>query len=125
MPKPDNAPSSPEPGKLSRRQFSRLAAGSAATLVTALANPNDAQAGPLQTAPEKSPMPAAPDPRLAQLERERAAPFTPEQRKRLPAELKNLDEGLADLRKFPLADGGSEPATVFTPVRAHANKKPA
>jgi hypothetical protein len=58
------------------------------------------------------------DARIAPMEKERSAPFTEEQRRRLPARLKEIDDGSAERRTFPLSDGGSEPCSVFQPVRA-------
>jgi len=54
--------------------------------------------------------------RIALLERDRHAPLTAEQRVKLPKKLSDLDESIAALRAFRLADGGSEPATRFNPL---------
>ena len=100
----------PEAGaRLTRRQFSRKVAGSAAGLL--LCSTAEGQESP---ATKETPSEA--DPRIASLEKERSAPLTPDQRKRLPGELKDLDEGAAVLRKFPLPDGGGEPRVVFVPI---------
>ncbi len=61
-------------------------------------------------------MPAADDPRIALLEKERGLPLSAEQRSGLPAQLKDLDEGRAALRKFALHDGDSEPCFLFAPL---------
>ncbi|HLV79444.1 MAG TPA: hypothetical protein VKT32_04150 [Chthonomonadaceae bacterium] len=95
---------------LTRRQFSWKVAGSAAgLLLCSAADGQETPAAPPQT-------PAEVDARIAVLEKERSAPLTPDQRKRLPGELKDLDEGAANLRKFPLPDGGGEPRVVFVPI---------
>src|SRR5690349_6798267 len=85
---------SPEVGTaLTRRQFSRKVAGSAAGLLLySAAEGQEAPAAPKET-------PAEADPRIASLEKERSAPLTPDQRKRLPGQLKDLDEGATSLRK--------------------------
>jgi hypothetical protein len=54
--------------------------------------------------------------RIALLERDRHAPLTGEQRSILPAKLAALDESIAALRAFRLAEGGGEPATRFHPL---------
>ncbi|HZT41099.1 MAG TPA: hypothetical protein VFA07_02860 [Chthonomonadaceae bacterium] len=102
---------SPEEGAtLTRRQFSRKVAGSAAgLLLCSAAEGQEAPATPKETSYEN-------DPRIASLEKERNALLTPDQRKRLPGQLKDLDEGATGLRKFPLPDGGGEPRVVFYPI---------
>ena|SRR5579883_1453085 len=96
--------------RLTRRQFSRLVTSSAATLLMA----NSASADEPPTPAPASPGPD--DPRLTQLKRERSAPLTPEQEKGLPAQMKDWDETRAELRKFPLRDGDSEPKLIFDPA---------
>ncbi len=54
--------------------------------------------------------------RIAEFEKLRGVPLTPEQKKFLPGQLKDLEETGAGLRHFVLQDGGSEPAAVFHPL---------
>ena len=88
-----------------RRQFARRMVGSAAGALMCAASETGAE----------EPPPARPDERIAQLEKERGRPLTEAQRKGIPGQLKELDEGAKGLRKYPLADGGSEPSFVFKP----------
>lgn len=107
---------------LTRRQFSRWMAGSAAGLLaarTAEANPAMETASEAQSRPSDKPeRNYEADPRIAELEREHGSPLTPAQRKGLPGQLKDVDDGGAALRKHPLPDGGGEPHIIFTPLHA-------
>lgn len=98
-----------ESNRVSRRQFSRLVASSAAGVLLS--------AGAEAEPPVPVSQPHAEDPRIGQLERERSAPLSEAQRTGLPKQLKDLDDGSAPLRKFPLEDGGSEPGILFRPTR--------
>ncbi|HZO87267.1 MAG TPA: hypothetical protein VFB38_02940 [Chthonomonadaceae bacterium] len=120
---PARLPDAGQNTRLTCRQFSRVMAGSAAGLLlgsAAAAETGEAgnAAAPQETPADKASTPEPEDPRIARLEKERGAPFTSEQRAKLPAQLKDLDESSTALRKFPLSDGGSEPRFVFHPERA-------
>jgi hypothetical protein len=106
----------PQETPLTRRQFSRLIAGSAAGMLAGSA----ASAEPQEKPMEKTP--AAEDLRIPLLEKERGIPYTEEQRKNLPPQLKDMDETVGGIRKYPLSDGGSEPCIVFTPGLPDAAK---
>jgi hypothetical protein len=112
----DSSRSLPQETPLTRRQFSRLVAGSAAGMLAGSA----ASAEPQEKPMEKTP--AAEDARIPMLEKERGIPYTEEQRRNLPPQLKDVDESVGGLRKYPLSDGGSEPCFVFTPVTPGAAK---
>lgn len=93
----------------SRRQFSRMVVGSAAGLLVAAA------AGDAEPQEAEIPSNRPEDPRVGQLEKARGVPLTPEQRKRIPGQLSDLDKSAVEAHKFPLSDGGSEPCFVFKP----------
>lgn len=97
-----------KPG-MTRRQMARTAAAMAAGIVAGEMMP--------ESEVKAAQMPAGEDPRIAWLAKERGVPYTDEQRKAMPAQLKNLDEGSQALRKFALPDGGGEPGFLFVPER--------
>lgn len=100
---------------LSRRQLAQLAGSSAAGLLL-----GGAACSTEPPRPTEKPMPSvatpADDPRIAHIEKRRGIPLTEEQRKGLPAQLKDLDNLCTKIRQFALEDGGSEPGTIFHPV---------
>jgi hypothetical protein len=98
---------------ITRRQFARRAAGSAAALLAA----GDIDGAMAQGGSPVQDSPTGYDARLAGLAKERDAPFSPAQRTRLPAQLKDIDDSSAALRKFGLADGADEPRFVFSALR--------
>jgi hypothetical protein len=112
----DSSRSLPQEASLTRRQFSRLVAGTAAGMLAGSAASAEPQEKPMDKTP------ATEDPRIPILEKERGIPYTEEQRKNLPPQLKDVDESVGGLRKYPLSDGGSEPCFVFTPVMPGAKQ---
>ena len=67
------------------------------------------------TAETKEPTPSLTELRATLLEHDRDAPLTPEQQAKLPTKLNELKSSIDALRACPLADGGSEPITLFHP----------
>ncbi len=108
MPKPSS--------RVSRRDFARLLTGTAAGAVATAAGCAPSEKTPMpnqSTAPK--PLPAeTTDP--SALAKQLNVTLTPEQSKALPRAVKDLQDTLATLRKYPLQDGGGEPGTLFTPV---------
>ena len=97
-----------------RRQFSRRIVESAVGLLAASGAAEAQPVEPPSASGEKPPTSSQEDPRIVRIEKERSVPLSEAQRKGLPAQLKDLDETTAALRKFRLTDGGSEPGSVFS-----------
>lgn len=103
-----------KPQGVSRRNWVKLA-GAAAAGVAALAAGCAPEEKKTVSDSKWKNAPANGSDSAALFEKELGVKMTDEQKKAFPQALKEVRDSANDLRKFALADGGSEPATRFTP----------
>lgn len=101
---------------VSRRDFARLVTGTAAGVVATATGCAPTEKQKVNTPPPPVKVTPKEETYLPDLGKQLGVNLTPEQIKRLPHALKDIADTSAELRKFPLQDGGSEPGTLFTPI---------
>ncbi len=104
-----------KPNNVSRRDFARIITGTVAGGVVAGCAPSEKPKVNTPSGLIKDGITV--ETAVLDLEKQLNIKLTDGQRQALPHALKDIADTSANLRKFPLQDGGNEPGTLFTPAQ--------